>query len=60
MPELAAVAGWTPAFELVTGSQVFGSVTAQTSSAGAGDFPPGTPAAGTQRTFVRADFTVTP
>jgi hypothetical protein len=60
MPDLAAVPGWKTAFELVPGAQVFGSVTAQTSSAGAGDFPPGTPAAGTSRTFVRADFSVTP
>lgn len=60
MPDLAGLAGWKQAFALVGGAQVVGSVTAQTSSAGAGDFPPGTPAQGTERQFVRTDYAVTP
>jgi hypothetical protein len=60
MPDLSALTGWKPAFQLVGGSQVVGSVTAFTSSAGASDFPPGIPANGTDRTFVRADYAVTP
>ncbi|HUS31389.1 MAG TPA: hypothetical protein VMZ53_22915 [Kofleriaceae bacterium] len=60
MPELADLAGWKDAFELVSGTQAFGSVTAYTSSAGAGDFPAGVPANGTTRTFVRSDFATTP
>lgn len=60
MPDLASVMGWKSAFELVGGAQVVGGVTAQTSSAGAGDFPPAIPASGTKRAFVRSDFSVTP
>jgi hypothetical protein len=60
MPALADLPGWKRAFELADNVQAVGSVTAMTSSAGAGDFPPGTPTAGTQRAFVRADFAVTP
>jgi hypothetical protein len=60
MPDLSALTGWKPAFQLVGGSQVVGSVTAFTSSAGASDFPPGIPANGTDRTFVRADYALTP
>jgi len=61
MPDLAAVPGWRSAFALVAGVQTYGSVTAQTSSAGAGDFPPATPgAAGTKRVYVRSDYAVTP
>lgn len=60
MPALADLPAWKPAFELVDNAQVVGSVTAVTSSAGAGDFPPGTPASGTRRAFVRGDFAVTP
>jgi hypothetical protein len=60
MPDLSGVAGWKAAFQLVNGAQVVGGVTAQTSSAGAGDFPPGVPANGTKRVFVRSDFGVTP
>lgn len=60
MPDLSALAGWKPALQLVEGAQIVGSVTAYTSSAGAGDFPPGIPANGTDRSFVRADYAVTP
>jgi len=60
MPDLSTIPGWKAAFELVNGTQVVGGVTAQTSSAGAGDFPPPTPASGTKRTFVRTDFVVMP
>ena len=60
MPDLAAVMGWKTAYELVGGAPIVGGVTAQTSSAGAGDFPPGTPANGTKRAFVRSDYSVTP
>jgi hypothetical protein len=60
MPDLAGVMGWKPAFELSGSAQVVGGVTAVTSSAGAGDFPPGIPVDGTKRAFVRSDFSVTP
>jgi hypothetical protein len=60
MPDLSALTGWKKAFQLVEGAQVVGSVTAFTSSGGASDFPPGIPANGTDRTFVRADYAVTP
>ena len=60
MPNLADVTGWKSAFELADGAQIVGGVTAVTSSAGAGDFPPATPADGTKRAFVRSDFSVTP
>ena len=60
MPDLSGITGWKQAFEIVSGAQVVGSVTAQTSSAGAGDFPPALPADGTKRVFVRSDYGVTP
>ncbi|HEY5944659.1 MAG TPA: hypothetical protein VIV40_04175, partial [Kofleriaceae bacterium] len=60
MPDLAGVTGWKPQFELVNGATVVGGVTAMTSTAGAGDFPPATPASGTKRAFVRSDYSVTP
>lgn len=60
MPALADLPAWKSAFELADNAQVVGSVTAMTSSAGTGDFPPGTPAGGTRRAFVRGDFAVTP
>ena len=60
MPDLSALTGWKPAWQLALGTQVVGSVTAFTSSAGASDFPPGIPASGTDRVFVRADYAVTP
>jgi hypothetical protein len=60
MPDLSALTGWKPAWQLVAGTQVVGSVTAFTSSAGASDFPPGIPANGTDRSFVRADYAATP
>jgi hypothetical protein len=60
MPNLASAGGWKSAFELSSSAQIVGGVTAMTSSAGAGDFPPAPPADGTKRTFVRSDFSVTP
>lgn len=61
MPDLSMLAGWDHALELVAGTAVNGSVTAATSSAGAGDFPPAMPApAGTQRVLVSAAWTATP
>ena len=60
MPNLADVMGWKAAFELADGAQIFGGVTAVTSTAGPSDFPPGTPADGTKRAYVRSDFSVTP
>lgn len=57
MPDLSSLAGWKPALQFVAGATpVAGGVTAQTSSAGAADFPAGVPANGTTRTFVRSDF----
>jgi len=61
MPDLSAIPGWNTALQFVAATQVAGSVQAMTSSAGGTDFPPATPpAVGTQRTFVRSDYTVTP
>jgi hypothetical protein len=61
MPDLSALTGWDPAIAFVTGTQVTGYAEADTSSAGASDFPSVTPPTdGTQRVFVRSDFTVTP
>jgi hypothetical protein len=60
MPVLSDLAGWKTAFQLASGATVTGGVTAQTSSAGAGDFPPGVPANGTDRTFVTSAFSVNP
>ncbi len=58
MPDLSTVTGWKSEFQLVPNVAVTGGVTAQTSSAGAGDFPPPPPANGTKRTFARSDFSV--
>lgn len=60
MPDLAGLTGWKKDFELTSGQPAVGSVTAITSSAGAGDFPTGIPAAGTNRAFVRSDYGLTP
>ncbi|HEY5927234.1 MAG TPA: hypothetical protein VIV11_36355 [Kofleriaceae bacterium] len=60
MPDLSPVMGWKSAYELVNGAPIVGGVTAQTSSAGAGDFPPAIPSSGTKRVFVRSDYSVTP
>ena len=57
MPDLTPVPGWKAAFQFV-GAPIVGGVTAETSSAGAGDFPPGTPVNGTKRVFVRSDYSV--
>ena len=61
MPDLSMLTGWNMGWQFQTGAQVLGSVTAQTSSGGIGDFPPPSPAAnGTQRAFVDSRWTVTP
>jgi len=60
MPDLAALTGWKKELELVSNAAAAGSVTAYTSSAGAGDFPGGVPANGTVRTFMRSDYSTTP
>jgi hypothetical protein len=60
-PNLSALTGWDPALAFVTGATVTGYAEADTSSAGASDFPNVTPpAVGTQRVMVRSAFTVTP
>ncbi|MEO8550304.1 MAG: hypothetical protein ABI678_10025 [Kofleriaceae bacterium] len=60
MPDLSALAGWSPALQMVAGAQVKGGVQAMTSS-GIGDFPALVPpAAGTHRTFATTPFAVTP
>jgi hypothetical protein len=59
MPDLSALTGWKDAFHFASGS-IVGSVTAITSTAGAGDFPTGIPAKGTDRAFVRSDYAVSP
>jgi hypothetical protein len=60
MPDLTTVMGWSPSFQFAGNAQIVGGVTAETSSAGAGDFPPGTPTSGTKRVFVRTDYGVMP
>lgn len=59
MPDLSALAGWKDSFQF-SSTGIVGSVTAIRSSAGAGDFPTGIPAKGTDRVFVRGDFGVQP
>jgi hypothetical protein len=60
MPDLSHLPGWSQALQFVAGTMATGDVTAMTSSAGAIDFPPRRPAAGTQRVFAHSTFTVTP
>jgi hypothetical protein len=60
MPDLSQLTGWSKALQLVTGTMATGEVTAMTSSAGALDFPPRPPLAGTKRVFAHSTFTVTP
>lgn len=60
MPDLSHLPGWSQALQLVAGTMATGNVTAMTSSAGAMDFPPTPPAAGTKRVFAHSTFTVTP
>ncbi|MBV8762395.1 MAG: hypothetical protein JO257_34240 [Deltaproteobacteria bacterium] len=61
MPDLSALTGWSANLAFVTGTMVTGYAEAGKSSGGASDFPPVTPPpAGTKRTYVRSDFTVTP
>lgn len=54
MPDLSNLQGWSKAFQLVAGTMATGEVTAMTSSAGAMDFPPRPPAAGTKRVFAHS------
>jgi len=60
MPDFAMVPGWKDAYAFASSDGIVGSVTAITSTAGAGDFPTGVPANGTDRTFVRSDFVASP
>jgi hypothetical protein len=60
MPDLSQLPGWSTALQFVAGTMATGDVTAMTSSAGAMDFPPGPPAAGTKRVFAHSTFTATP
>jgi hypothetical protein len=60
MPDLSHLPGWSQALQFVAGTMATGGVTAMTSSAGAMDFPPSPPAAGTKRVFAHSTFTVTP
>ncbi len=60
MPDLSHLPGWSQALQFVAGTMATGDVTAMTSSAGAMDFPPNPPPAGTQRVFTHSTFTVTP
>jgi hypothetical protein len=60
MPDLSQLPGWSNGLRLVAGTMATGDVTAMTSSAGAMDFPPRPPAAGTKRMFAHSTFTVTP
>lgn len=61
IPDLSQLAGWSASYQFQTGSQIRGTVSALTSSAGAGDFPTVQPAAaGTTRTLASSSWTVTP
>lgn len=60
MPDLSHLPGWSQALQLIAGTMATGDVTAMTSSAGAMDFPPQPPVAGTNRVFAHSTFTVTP
>lgn len=61
MPDLSGLTGWSTSFQLVPGANVNGRLDAFTSSLGASDFPPVTPAAsGTQRTTAEGRWTATP
>jgi hypothetical protein len=60
MPDLADLDGWKEAWQLSPASKIAGSVTAVVSSGGAGDFPTGTPLAGTDRLFARSDYGISP
>lgn len=60
MPDLSRLPGWSTALQLVTGTMATGTVTAMTSTAGAQDFPPRPPVAGTKRAFAHSTFTVMP
>lgn len=60
MPDLSHLPGWSTALQFVGAARMNGQVTAMTSSAGATDFPPRPPAAGTSRTFAHSEFTLTP
>lgn len=60
-PDFSTLAGWSNNLAFATGATVTGYAEAGVSSGGASDFPPVTPPpAGTQRTYVRSAFTVTP
>ena len=60
-PDFSGLAGWDNSLAFVSGAMITGYAEAATSSGGASDFPPVTPPpAGTQRTYVRSAFTVTP
>jgi hypothetical protein len=59
MPDLSTVTGWKAEYGF-TDDAIDGSITAIRSTEGAADFPPGIPAAGTQRVFVRTDFDLAP
>jgi hypothetical protein len=60
MPDLSGLTGWNAKLQPITGTQVVGTMQAMTSTAGVTDFPPARPTVGTQRAFVRSDWTVTP
>jgi hypothetical protein len=61
MPDLSGLAGWAATLQPISAVMMTGFAAALTSSIGASDFPYASPApAGTQRTIVRSDFTVTP
>jgi hypothetical protein len=60
MPDLSQLPGWSQELGFVAGTMATGEVSAMTSSAGAMDFPPRPPVAGTQRVFAHSTFTATP
>jgi hypothetical protein len=61
MPDLTGLTGWDTRLQFVTGTQVSGAVTGETSTAGTSDFyAPGLPASGTTRTTASAGYTTIP
>ncbi len=61
VPDLSGLAGWSAKLQFVTGTEIDGTVTAETSSGGGSDFVrEAVPPAGTMRTSSTRAWTVTP
>lgn len=60
MPDLSHLQGWSTDLPFAPNAKVTGQVSAMTSTAGAQDFPPRPPVAGTKRVFAHSEITFTP